>query len=89
MHEHHIGVAAPAGVERLTGALRQDLHVDSRFRLEQRQDVAEQAGILRRCGGRHHDGLVLRQCGGGQTSQKGGGYQECAACVHFSFLSCF
>jgi general L-amino acid transport system permease protein len=32
------------------GALRQHLHVDSALGLEQRQDVAEQAGILRRGG---------------------------------------
>jgi hypothetical protein len=41
VHEHHIGVAAPAGVERLASALRHDFHVDAGLLLEQRQDVAE------------------------------------------------
>ena len=37
MDEHHVGVAAPPGVERLAGAQRHDLHVDAGTRLEQRQ----------------------------------------------------
>src|SRR5215475_2490423 len=50
---------APAGVERLPGALRDHLHVDSGFGLEQRQDVAEQPGILGRRGGGDNDRFVL------------------------------
>ena len=53
MHEHHIGIAAPGGVERLAGALRHHLHVDAGLFLEDRQQIAEQAGILRR--GRRSD----------------------------------
>ena len=61
VHEHHVGIAAPAGVERLAGALRDDLHVDAGLGLEQRQDVAEQAGILRRGGRGDDDRFVLRR----------------------------
>ena len=43
-HEHHIGVAAPRGVERLTVPCATTF-VDAGLLLEQRQDVAEQAGI--------------------------------------------
>ena len=68
VHEHHVGVAAPAGVERLPGALRDHLHVDAGLRLEERQDVAEQAGVLRRCGRGDDDRLVLRERGRAQGS---------------------
>ena len=40
--EHDVGVAAAAGIERLAGALRDHLHIDSGLGLEQRQDMAEQ-----------------------------------------------
>src|SRR5262245_4953309 len=63
VHEQHIGVAASAGVERLAGALRHHLHVDAGLGLEQRQDVAEQSGVLRRRGGGDHNGFVLRAGG--------------------------
>jgi len=39
--EHHVGVAAPRGVERLAGALRDHLDVDIGLGLEQRQQIAE------------------------------------------------
>src|SRR5215471_14066335 len=51
MHENHVGVAAARGVERLAGTLGDDFNDDAGLLLEQRQDVAEQAGILRRRGG--------------------------------------
>ena len=43
MNEYDVGVAAPAGVERLAGALRHHLHVDAGLGLEQRQDMAKQS----------------------------------------------
>jgi hypothetical protein len=58
--EHHVGIAAPRGVERLAGALRDHLDVDIGFGLEQRQQIAEQPGILRRGGRGHHDRAILR-----------------------------
>ena len=48
--EHDVGVATAAGIDRLAGALRDDPHVNSRLRLKQRQEVAEQTGVLRRSG---------------------------------------
>jgi hypothetical protein len=45
VHEDDVGVAAPAGVERLAGALADDADLDAGLRLEQRQEVVEQAGI--------------------------------------------
>ena len=50
MHEYDVRIAASAGIERLAGALRDNLHVDSGLFLEQRQDVAKQTGILGRRG---------------------------------------
>ena len=47
MDEDDVGIAAAAGVERLAGALRDDADLDAGLRLEQGQDVAKQAGILR------------------------------------------
>jgi hypothetical protein len=44
--EQHVRVAAPSGVERLAGALRHHAHLDAGLRLEQRQEVLEQAGGL-------------------------------------------
>ncbi len=58
--EHDVGIAAARGIERLSGALRHHLDVDAGLGLEHRQDVAEQAGILRRGGRGHHDRFVLR-----------------------------
>ncbi len=59
MHEYDVGIPAPAGVERLASSLRDDFHVDAGLLLEQRQNVAKQPGILRRCGRRHHNRFVL------------------------------
>ena len=71
MHEHHVGIAAAAGVERLAGALRDDFHLDAGLLLEQRQNVPEQAGILRRGGRRHDNRFVLGRSG--RAGQDGGG----------------
>ena len=88
MDEHHVGIAAPAGVERLAGALRHHLHVDAGLRLEQRQDVAEQAGILGRGRRGDDDRLVLRQAGTAASSASGGDNGEHLANGHHrSFLS--
>ncbi len=54
VHKDHIGIAPPAGVEGLAGPLRHDLYLDPGLRFEQRQDVAEEARVLRR-GCRRHD----------------------------------
>jgi hypothetical protein len=70
MHEHHIGVAAARGVERLAGALGDDFHVDPGLLLEDRQQIAEQAGILRRRGRGDHDGLFLSH---NRRSKRNGG----------------
>jgi hypothetical protein len=72
VHEHDVGIAAPAGIERLAGALCDDLHIDPALCLEQRQDVTKQAGILGRRGGGDDDRLVLRQswCSAGEKSNQ-------------------
>src|SRR5262249_3531999 len=59
MHEHHVSVAAPCGIKRLASALRQNLHSDSGLLLKDRQQVLEQAGVLRRRSRCHHNRLVL------------------------------
>ncbi len=45
MDEDHIGITPPAGIERLPRALADHTHIDAGLRLEQRQDMGEQAGI--------------------------------------------
>ena len=47
MGEQHIGVAAPRRVDGLARALRDDARRDAGLRCEQRQEMAEEAGILR------------------------------------------
>src|SRR5215467_1719076 len=79
VHEQHVGVATSAGVERLAGALRHHLHIDAGLGFEQRQDVAEQAGVLRRRGGGDHNGLVLRERGCCGDKRDGRYYSEQAA----------
>jgi hypothetical protein len=46
MDKNHVCIAAPAGVERLTGAPRQYFHRDAGLLREERQQVVEQATIL-------------------------------------------
>src|SRR6516164_8908848 len=61
MHQNHVGTAAAREVERLAGSQGNDFNVDAGLGLEQRQDAAEQAGVLRRSSGGDHDGFVLRR----------------------------
>src|SRR5262249_24563855 len=74
MHENHVGIAAARGVERLAGTLGDDFNVDAGLGLEQRQDVAEQARVLRRSGGGDYDGLVPRAYGPGGDEGNGRGH---------------
>ena len=55
------GIAATAGIERLSRALRNHLHLNAGLGLEQRQDVTKQAGILCGCCRSHNDRLLLRK----------------------------
>ncbi len=66
VHEHDVGIAAPAGIERLPRALRDHLHANASLGLEQRQDVIEQAGVLGGCGRRHNDRFFLGKRGRGE-----------------------
>src|SRR5262249_49325365 len=79
MHENHVGIAAARGVERLAGTLCDDFNIDAGLGLEQRQDVAEQPGVLRRSGGGDHDGLVPRAHGPGDDEGNGRGQDEQAS----------
>jgi len=84
--EHDVGIAAAGGIERLSRALCHHLHVDAGLGLEHRQDVTEQAGILRRGGGGHHDRFVL--CiGAAGESETGGGCDQQAASEHLHLFS--
>jgi hypothetical protein len=66
VHEHDVGIAAAREVERLPGAERDDAHLDAGVLLERRQQMREQAGLLRRRGRGHDDELVLRDSAGCQ-----------------------
>jgi hypothetical protein len=64
MDEDDVGVAAPPGLQRLAGALRDHPHLDAGRRLEHRQDVVEQARLLGRGGRGHRDErFLLRRWG--------------------------
>ena len=88
MDEHDVGIAAPGGVERLSGALRHHLHVDAGLRLEHRQDVAEQAGILRRGGRGDDDRFVLREGVARRTAKRRSRGDQKTALEH-AFLRVF
>src|SRR5262249_40858470 len=89
MHENHVGIAAAAGVERLAGALRHHLHIDAGLGFKQRQDVAEQAGVLCRRGGGDHNGFVLRAGGCGADERDGRRQNDQATAGRADvFLSC-
>src|SRR5262245_56642536 len=53
VHQHDVGLAASARIERLTGALREHFHVDTDLLCKEGQDVVEQPTVLRR--GRRRD----------------------------------
>src|SRR5262249_59759623 len=53
---------------------------------EERQDVAEQAGVLRRRGGGDHNGFVLRERGCGGDKRDGRHYSEQAAAGRHDIL---
>ena len=55
MDENNVGIAAPASVERLSGALRDDFRPNASFLLEDWKQVLEQTAVLCRCG-RSNDG---------------------------------
>ena len=57
--ERHVGVPAPADVERLAGADRDDVDADPGARREQGQEVAEQAGLFGRGRGGDRDRAFL------------------------------
>ena len=59
MDEDHVGIATPSGVERLAGALRNHLYFNPGLGLEDRQQIAEQPGVLRRGGRGHNDRAIL------------------------------
>src|SRR5262249_7851022 len=89
MHENHVGTAAARHVERLAGTQGDDFNVDAGLGLEQRQDVAEQAGVLRRSGGGDHDRLVPRAYGPGGDEGNGRGQDEQASAGrHGALLLC-
>ncbi|MHC2682121.1 hypothetical protein ACVJDU_003685 [Bradyrhizobium diazoefficiens] len=62
MDEHHVGIASPPDIQRLAGADGYDLHVDALGLREQRQQIAEQTRLFRRCRRGHDDGAILRKC---------------------------
>jgi hypothetical protein len=63
VHEHHVGVSAPAHVERLAGAERDHAHLDPGLLLEDRQQVLEQARLLGGRGRRDRDVLLRIRAG--------------------------
>src|SRR6516165_7028906 len=59
MHEHDVAFAAFANRERLPRANCSDQHVDAARLRKHRQKVAEQAGLLQRCGRGYSDKRVI------------------------------
>ena len=72
VHEHDVGVAAPADIERLAGAQRDDANLDAGLLLVDRQQIAEQSRLLGR--GRRGDGdefFLCRRCESGEAKDCG------------------
>jgi len=78
MDEDHIGIAAPRQIERLAGAQGDDAHLDAVGLFENRQHVAEEAGLLGRGGRGDGDEAFLGvACGGShQTEGSEGGAEQ-------------
>ena len=86
MNEHDIGIAAPRRIERLAGALRDHPHLDASLRLEQRQEMAEQARILGRGGGGDNDGFFLRESRRGAPTRERDGENEKRTAIEHAVL---
>ena len=82
VNENNIGIATSRCIERLARALRNDFHLNARLRLEERQEMIEQAGILRRCGRGHNDAFFLRQRGLDERKRK----SSCCDCSEQSHV---
>ena len=61
LYEQHVRIASTGNPNRLTGADGHGFHPDTGLRLEARQDVAEQAAVLRRRGRRNNDRGSVRR----------------------------
>ena len=72
MHEQHVGVAAAADVQRLSGADRDHPDSDSGRLCEGREQMGKQAGLLGGDGGNQHDAAVLRERGRKRGKAHGG-----------------
>src|SRR4029079_13006872 len=81
VHEHDVGIAALADVERLAGADGDDAHGDTRVLLEFRQQVLEQPRLLGRRRRRDVDEWLLR---GGHSGEPRANaqYQDSCQCSY-------
>ena len=70
VHKKDIAIAVHRILDRLSGADGDDSHLDVGLVLKKWQDLLEKAGILGRCGGLHHDELVLCRSRAGQGKSK-------------------
>src|SRR5690625_4997555 len=84
MDEDDVGVTPAPGIEGLPGALGDDPHLDAGLFFEERQDVAEEAGLLGGGGRGDGDEVLLSQRGAGEGERKAGREQEVAAAYHSS-----
>ena len=84
VHEDHVGIAAPADVQRLARADGDHAHLDAAGLGEGRQQMLEQSRLLGRGGRGHDDELVLRARRGREhkTGQHEQGGEEAARRVH-------
>src|SRR5205823_1187140 len=78
VNEYHVGIAAPANVERLSGSEREHPHADAGLRREARKEIPEQTGLFGRGGGGHRDEWRLtrrrqRKC---QSEKRGEEYDQ-------------